>query len=101
MVLTQKDKEDIIVMYTTKSIEYIARYYHVSEKKIRQVLKDNGMEIRIPTKSTLPKEWDYNTELVKKYPYHEGYKYIAVLIEDNSIQFADYINKSGVLTTTT
>lgn len=42
--------------------------------------------------------WNYMTEVMKKYPIHEGFHYVVSLKEDNNVVFNDYLNKSGVLT---
>lgn len=75
----------------------LCRQYGVGDKRIRAILNDGGLEIRNSHQKTVSTD-DYIELNESRYPYRDGFKYIAVLKDNNSIQFSDYLNKSGALT---
>ena len=96
-ILTEKDKETICFLYKKSTIEKIARKFHVSEKRIKNILLENGIEIFVPTKKIIDDGWNYNEELKKRYPPKNGYHYVAIE-KNGEKRFNDYLNTSGALT---
>lgn len=97
--LTDFDRQEIIKEYSTSTIEKLSVKYHISSHRIKKILIDNGIEIRVPTKPKVLKEWDYKTEVMKKFPKHDGMHYVAISKDENKYVIDDYLNTSGALST--
>lgn len=97
-ILTNEMRTAIVSEYCHSTVTDLSKKYHVSTDRIKQVLKENNIVIRTPTKSTTEKDWDYKSELIKRYPKHNGKHYVAKSI-DGKMETDDYLNSSGVLTT--
>lgn len=78
-------------------IEKLALKYHVGKLKIKDILFENGIELK--KKGGQKKEINYiiNDWKIEKYPMIDGYYYVAIFKEDNK-EFNDYMNKAGYLT---
>lgn len=92
------DSEVIINEYNSgEGIEKLALKHHVGKIKIKNILIENGVELK--KRGIRKKEHDYvitNWEY-QKYPNVEGYHYVAIFNEDGK-EFNDYMNKAGCLT---
>ena len=97
-VLTESNKQQILSEYSGSTVEKLARKFSVSNERIKKILIDSGVEIRVPTKSKIDKEWDYAIELRKKYPRHNGRHYVAISKNKDKVEIDDYLNTSGALT---
>lgn len=95
--LTETDKINICEIYKTKTISDIAKQYKIGEKRVKSILLENSIEIRVPTKKIKDNEWNYNDELRKRFPPEDGYSYAAKEKTSGKI-FKDYLNASGALT---
>lgn len=95
--LTEEDKKVICKLYETSTIADIAQRYKIGDRRVRTILLENNIEIRVPTKKVIDDGWNYNEELKKRYPFHDGYHYVAVSKKDGKT-FKDYLNSSGALT---
>lgn len=95
ITLTEIEKQKICEEYKTSTIEILSKQYKVSDKRIKTILKENGVIIRNPAASN--KEMSYENFAAKRFPPVEGFHYIAKSKKDDSV-FNDYLNKSGALT---
>ena len=77
----------------------ICAKYHIGKIKVKNILKENGIEIRKKGKQPLDTSnyviKDYH---IKKYEKEEGFHYIAV-DKNNNATYNDYMNEGGCLTT--
>ena len=94
--LSDEDKKKIINEYKTNSIANICKKWHISDRRAKQILLDNGVTIRKTNQATVASN-DYNEQNAARYPHVDGKKYVAVLRSDESVVFDDYLNKSGTL----
>ena len=94
--LTEKEKNEICQFYKTSTILELANRYKVGDRRIREILKSRGIEIRVPTKKQKKTEWNYNEELRKRYPEIPGHHYEAIE-KTTGKAFKDYLNSSGAL----
>lgn len=92
--LTIKDKQKICEEYKTSTIEDLAKKYRISDKRIKTILKENGVEIKNPFASQ--NEMSYDNFAAKRFPHVDGFHYVAKSKKDGTI-VKDYLNKSGSL----
>lgn len=93
--LTLDDKNKICELYKTTSIEEIAKMFSIGDRRVRKILVDNGIAIRNSHEKTISND-SYIEDKANRYPFKDGYKYIAVSKIDGCV-FDDYLNKSGSL----
>lgn len=94
--LTQVDINNICKEYGELSIEALAKKYKIGDRRVKKILANNGIEVFDSHKKTTSTD-SYIEDNKKRFPYVEGKKYVAVLKDDNSIKFDDYLNKGGAL----
>ena len=97
--LLEKEEENICKEYVsgTLSIENLSKKYHIGKIKIKEILKNNEIEIKkAGGKKSIIKNVlsDYKIE---KYPIKEGFHYIAI-DKNKNYETNDYMNKGGFLT---
>ena len=95
--LTNTDIKKICDLYQTKSIEDISKEFHIGDRRVKNILMENGIEIRNSHQKTISND-DYIEKNRERFPLVEGSHYIAVLKTDDNIIFEDYLNQSGCLT---
>lgn len=95
--LNDSDKKEICCLYKEKTISELAKKFKVSEKRIKGILLDNGIEIRMPNRKMVDDGWNYNEELRKRYPQKDNFHYEAIE-KNGDKRFMDYMNASGALT---
>lgn len=94
--LSDEERKKIIEEYKTVSIANICKEWYISDRRVKQILLDNGVTIRKTNQATVASN-DYNEQNAARYPHVDGKKYVAVLRSDESVVFDDYLNKSGTL----
>lgn len=100
-VLTEEEIKKIINLYQNdkKTVNNISAEMHLNKTKIYKVLFDNNVTIR--KRGELLKQCDkdiiYEHFKILKYVPNNEYTYVAVLKDDNNVQFSDFMNKSGCL----
>lgn len=77
------------------SISTISVRHKVGVSSIRKVLSENGVSVR--EKGSCGYSLECTTAVSERFPESEGMRYVAVLKEDRSVRFNDYLNKSGSL----
>ena len=80
------------------SLEEISKKYHFGKIKVKQILQENGVEIRKKGGQTIAKEYKVSDWRIEKYPPTEGYHYVAES-KDGKYKTNDYMNNGGFLTT--
>lgn len=100
--LTDVDKISIIKEYEDGlRIELVAKKHKVGKKKVEKILDDAGIDRQRYRKrgknevTCAIENGDYKKE---KYIPVEGHHYVAVLKEDENVQFKDHMNLGGFLT---
>ena len=77
----------------------VCEKYHIGKLKVKQILSENGVEIRKRGKQSLNTDnfvvKDFHIE---KYKEEDGFHYIAV-DKNNGKSYNDYMNNGGFLTT--
>lgn len=77
--------------------EKIALKYHVGKIKIKNILSENGVELKKRGGQKKEKKYIISDWRIEKYPNENGYHYIAIHKTDG-ITFNDYMNEGGFLT---
>ena len=89
--------QDICRKYPSMSIGNIGKTYGLTERRVRAILSNKGIEITNPHEKTTSVD-TYIEDNLKRFPPVPGKKYVAVLKTDPSIKFDDYLNKGGCMT---
>lgn len=94
--LTIEEKEKILKMYQGgKTVGAIAIDLHLSDRRVRRLLIENGITLQNPHKKTVATD-TYIEDKQNRFPHHDGFKYVAICSIDQK-EFDDYENKSGAL----
>ena len=78
-------------------VEKLALKYHVGKVKIKNILFENGIELKKKGRQKKEIKYIVNDWKIEKYPNIEGFHYVAIFKEDGK-EFNDYMNKAGYLT---
>lgn len=77
--------------------EKLALKYHVGKIKIKNILIENGIELRKRGGQKLNNIYKVSDWKIEKYPQIEGFHYVAIF-KENGKEFNDYMNQGGYLT---
>lgn len=77
--------------------EKLALKYHVGKIKIKNILLENGVELKKRGGQKQNITYKVSDWRIEKYPLIEGFHYIAIFNE-NGKEFNDYMNQGGYLT---
>ena len=77
--------------------EKLALKYHVGKIKIKNILIENGVELKKRGAQKQNNIYKVNDWKIEKYPQIEGFHYVAIFKEDGK-EFNDYMNQGGYLT---
>ena len=76
--LSIEEKKEILKEYQGgKAIGTIAINLHLSERRVRRLLIENGVTIQDPHKKTVATD-TYVEDKQNRFPHHDGFKYVAV-----------------------
>lgn len=94
------DISEMIDLYVnqSKSVEYLCSYYHLGKMTIKNLLKDNGVEIKKKGKQKLNISFVVDDFHIKKYENTKNAYYVAIS-KINGTEFKDCENRGGHLTT--
>lgn len=96
--LTKEEENGLIKLYTDqkKSIEIICRENNISEKRFKRILSENNVKVNGPKNSDINTE--YRMSVNSRFICDDDHKFVAVLKQDETVVFDDYLNKAGTLT---
>lgn len=88
---------EICSLYPSLSIVKLSEKYHLTERRIRNILTNNNITIGNSHKKTVSTD-TYIEDNLKRFPTIDGKRYVAVLKNNPDVRFDDYLNKSGCMT---
>ena len=77
--------------------EKLAIKYHVGKIKIKNILIENGVELKKRGGQKQNNLYKIDDWKIEKYPQIEGFHYVAIFNKDGK-EFNDYMNQGGYLT---
>lgn len=95
--ITEEIIQDICRSYPSCSIQKLGERHGLTERRVRNILTNKGVEIINPHEKTTSTD-TYIEDNQKRFPPVPGKKYVAVLKTDHSVRFDDYLNKGGCMT---
>lgn len=78
-------------------VEKLAIKYHVGKIKIKNILIENGIELKKRGRQKQNNLYKIDDWKIEKYPQIEGFHYVAIFNKDGK-EFNDYMNQGGYLT---
>lgn len=98
-VLTNDEEQSIVEEYSNGSVmTELLKKYHLGKLKLIDLLKRNGVYSPGRRKSKVTESIESGDYKINKYHQKDGFHYVAVLKDDSSVVFKDYMNTSGILT---